>query len=798
MAVGLSAADAQTYVDQVSADLGSERLVVACVNSPVNVTISGEVAHVDYLKTLLDAAPGNIFARKLKVGVAYHSFQMREVADEYLERIGKLTLPSVSGGSKHGYLPAMVSSVTGKWIDRADLAQPDYWVRNLVSPVLFSDALATMCANSGANKSTAAKLNGSHVRTAAISELVEIGPHSVMQGPSREILRGIGKEGALRYMSALVRKQSAVGTVLDLAGRLHCVGHPVKLEQVNNSRTGLKSSASNKVLAMLPEYPFNHAKSYWVESRLSKAFRFRPFNRHDLVGAQAFDWNPLEARWRHFIRLSDLPWVDHHKINGATLYPAAGMLVMAIEAVRQLADTAKELIGFVFRDVAFHSALQVPDGSDGVEVNLHMRPRKDSGEKDAGWHDFRLYKYSAAGTSSSSGGGEWHENCNGSIQLVYAEAEGDDDQMGTDKEQRTWRDSRLSRVSEVKDTCSQTAEPVKLYEQLAASGYNYGPTFQGITDMTHNGADSAVATVQTYRWSRHFEGADPGSDHIVHPTTLDSILHTMLAVYTRGGSQKIATTIPTFVNRMWISARGGLSAAQAEAVTVCTAGRRSGLRESESSVVVLDAECKDVLIDVENFQTTAVAADSEVQSYDAEIQQQQLAKPCYTVDWKPDLDLLSTTELQRFCDGSVQNLGPEPLEWCTELDFFLTATIKRTLKPLEGNVPEEGYRRKYYDWMQHRMATLDTLDAGMRARLDDDEFLDSLANKLAAGNKQSQFYAAVARDHAALLADDKKALDLLFTGDLVGEYYGEAVRTKLPYPLAWSFNRSLTLSASAL
>ncbi|KAK4182993.1 hypothetical protein QBC35DRAFT_132042 [Podospora australis] len=770
MAVGLSAVEAKPYLQQVAKDLGSERLVVACVNSPLNVTISGESSHIDHLKTLLDSAPGGaVFARKLKVEVAYHSFQMLEVADEYLARAGQLDVPK-----KMGRLPTMVSSVTGTWIQRHELANPQYWVRNLVSPVLFSDALSVMCAAAGSTaQAKPNKLDGSHARAVPLTELIEIGPHSVMQGPSREILKSIGKESNIRYLSALIRKQSAIKTVLDLAGRLHCLGYTVNLPEVNTfllpgAKLSLKSLTTNKVLATLPEYPFNHSKTYWVESRLSKAYRFRRDNRHELVGAQAFDWNPLEARWRHFIRLSDMPWVEHHKINGTTLYPAAGMLVMAIEAVKQLSDPEKELTGFLFRDVTFHSALSIPDNSsEAVEVNLHLRPRKDAGEKDAGWHDFRLYKYNGA---------DWQENCNGSIQLVYSDSDSStSDELNTTKELAAWKSSRLSLVNSTREACKSKADPAALYEQLAASGYNYGPTFQGIRDLVYNN-DAMVASVQTYRWARHFEGPyDPTSimPHTVHPTTLDTILHTMLAVYTRGGTQKIATTIPTFVDRMWLSAKpGALSAPVTDSVTVCTSGRSSGLRESESSIVVLDSSSQEVLIDVEGFQTTAVSGSSSSSSEEGE---NQKAKPCYTVDWKPDLTLLSGPDLASFCHDSIPDPGPEPIEWSQELDLFLLSTIKSTVTALQKSGEAErleGYKKKYYNWMLHRLAHLLPSTA---SQLDDTALIANLAAKLEKGSKQSRFYWEVAQDHINLLADDKRTLDLFFSGSLVNDYYAEAI-----------------------
>jgi acyl transferase domain-containing protein len=391
MAVGLSSSGADKYLKRVAAELGDSRLVVACVNSPKNVTVSGEAAHIKHLQAVLEA--GQIFARELKVNVAYHSFQMREMADEYLHKLGSLDKPH---GLSLKNVPLVVSSVTGNEISRDELSDPKYWVRNLVSPVLFSQALATICSNTSSatspSKTTTLKLDGSHRRQISISDMVEVGPHSALQGPIREILLSISQDRVINYLSMLVRNTSAVHSTLELAGRLYCLGYPIDVECVNGGVvwTGKSrvSARPRKSLTSLPDYPFNHSKSYWTESRLSKNYRFRKHARHDLLGVQATDWNPLEAKWRNIIKISELPWAEDHKINGTVLYPAAGMLVMAIEACKQLADETKELAGFLFKNVSFHSALNIPATSSGIEVNLCVRPRKEQDEKDAGWHEY--------------------------------------------------------------------------------------------------------------------------------------------------------------------------------------------------------------------------------------------------------------------------------------------------------------------------------------------------------------------------------------------------------------------------
>ncbi|VUC33991.1 unnamed protein product [Clonostachys rosea] len=760
MALGLPEAEAKRYLDQVADQLGSKRLVVACINSPLNVTISGEESHIDHLKKLLDAAPGGVFSRKLKVNVAYHSFQMLEVAEEYISRIGQLRPPPTSSTST----PLMASSVTGTWIAPEELLKAEYWARNMVSPVLFSDALATICSTAGKASSATTKLDRSHLRTVPITEIVEIGPHSVLQGPSREILRSIGKEGSIQYATALIRNKSATTTVQELAGRLHCLGYQLNLENVNSSQSEVETAAPLKALSTLPAYPFNHSRVYWAESRISKAFRFRKFKRHDLLGAQSFDWNPLEAKWRHTIRISDLPWVEHHKINGTVLYPASGMLVMAVEAARQMANSTRTLSGFVFHDVSFHSALVIPNDADGVEVNLHMRPRKNSTEKDAGWFDFSLYEREE---SSQNG---WKENCNGSIQLNYADTEsstnGETDHLGVMREEIAWKQSRLDRIQKTRSSCTEDIEPDKLYDKLLSSGYNYGPSFQGITSLNYDGKHSSVATVKTYQWSNHFEGPDPGAEHVVHPTTLDTILHTMLAILTHGGTEEISTTIPTFVEHMWISANYGLSSPKADAVNVVTTGQRYGRRDARSSLTVTDSECQTVLIDVENFQTTVVASDG-AQSNDV----QQNFKPGYTLDWKPDLTLLSPTELQQFCDESTLD-AVQSKAATEEIVTFLTASMIRVLELLQARQLEKETNSNYINWMRQQIKRL---HRPALSQLDDATFEQMTCN-IESHGKQGSILASIARALASSIRDSSHDVKSPELADLAQEYIDNAIQ----------------------
>ena len=306
LAVGLSESEVLPYIEEIALRYGEHDLVVACVNSQRSITISGGELQIDALKDFLDKKP--VFSRKLNVGVAYHSPRMNEITFEYLKVLTDLNIgdsTSTNGG--------MISSVSGKRISSQELRDGQYWVRNMVSPVKFSEALQKLCYRSRNNLRN--KLDRSHKYTIIVEDIIEIGPHAALQGPVREILRTLPKDRQVRYRSVLMRKKSALTTVLELAGQLHCLGHSINLPHMNRPDTS--SLCTPVILTDLPEYSFNHSQAYWLESRMSKDFRFRRSPRLDLLGSPVLDWNSLEPRWRNFIKVSELPWIEDHKVSAS-------------------------------------------------------------------------------------------------------------------------------------------------------------------------------------------------------------------------------------------------------------------------------------------------------------------------------------------------------------------------------------------------------------------------------------------------------------------------------------------------
>ena len=290
MSVGLGENEAVRYLERIT----QGKAVVACVNSPSSVTLSGDVCALDHLDRMFKTE--GIFARKLKVDVAYHSHHMRAVADTYLDPIKHMTTQSHSADPE----VRMFSSVTGQVIDTSVLT-PEYWVANLVSPVRFSDAVLSL------STYQPGKRRRRPVSENFVDLWVEIGPHGALATPVKQTL----ENNTTEYFSVLQRGKEAVSTALAVAGELWSRGYPVDLTSTVDRNVAMAHQPS--LLVDAPTYPWNHGAEYWSEPRLSIAHRFRGHPRQDLLGSPVKDLS--EPAWRHFLRVPESPWMEDHMVK---------------------------------------------------------------------------------------------------------------------------------------------------------------------------------------------------------------------------------------------------------------------------------------------------------------------------------------------------------------------------------------------------------------------------------------------------------------------------------------------------
>ncbi|KAI1734273.1 PKSN polyketide synthase for alternapyrone biosynthesis [Xylaria scruposa] len=615
MAAGLSQDDAKMYLERVAP--GSA--VVACVNSPSSVTLSGDVDAIDQLETIISG--DGKFARKLKVTTAYHSHHMREVSPTYLSMIGELT-PKQPDSTEDGR-PVMYSSLTGSIVSSSKELDAQYWVDNMQNPVKFSQALTALLKHK--------KVASGGTRPVAVQwgAFLEVGPHAALQGPVRQIIDAANNRfaKAAPYASMLVRGKDATETSQSAAGTLWAAGANVDLAAVNDQQLTSIINAP-RVLCDLPTYPWNHTRSFWHESYSSHSYRFPAEVRSDYLGMAEDGQNAHEPRWRNYLRVSENPWIEDHVITGTVLYPGAGMLVMALEGALRTANPSRTVEGFRMTDVTFERGMVMSlDDEAPVETRISLHPH--SREADS-WN-YTVY--------SRSKGSSWTKHCAGTIAIIYekgpSEVEGNNVDAAWQKQVALREALLLSKV----DSTSVNVE--EFYGDLDNIGMQYGPTFRNVKTLTavpsKNASYGTVAVPDT----KSTMPSNYESPHVIHPATLDSIFHLVIASLDAGRPKQSA--VPYSIEELYIAHE------QPQGAGALYSGYGRLLSQSGHEILtelfVSDEQWAKPMLTIKNFalrqvtsgdgsDVTGAASSSAATSF----------KNCADITWTPDVSFLTGSE----------------------------------------------------------------------------------------------------------------------------------------------------------
>lgn len=741
LSAGLAPQQALAYIAQVD-KLGtstSGSLTIACFNSPRNVTVRGCLEKIEALTRILDAE--NVLARKLLVKNAYHSRYMESIADEYRQLISDIQ-PGVDYVDK-GII--FYSSLTGSRVINEGLRNPDYWVNNLVCPVKFLDAVTCMLAPDST------KIKNGDLKHTPVTHILEFGPHSALRGLIRNTAKLAPGSRNISYESVLQRGYEAIQTCLNSVAWLWCHGYDVDVSCINLAG----ATVTPILLTDLPSYQFNHSKRYWKDNRVSVGYRFRKTHRLELLGAPVPDWNKSNVIWRNWIRVSENPWIKDHKITGSTLYPAAGMLVMAIEACRQLADPNKTLKAFRLRESAFHLALRIPLNANGIETHFYLRPYAEStANTSSTWNEFQL---------CSNEEGEWREHCRGLVQIEYEDAY---NPVDGGLEDRLFAEGCKRAVADADETCDKDISNTHLYALLQGAGYDFGPTFQNLSDTRIDHDRKVFTTVRA---------PDIGSrmpygyvqPHLIHPTTLDAILQSIIVSLTRGGSEAREAMVPTSIKELWVAAN---QAASHKVHRLCANGNFLGFRQAEGSVTSVDVSGKPLVV-LEGFMATPVG------SRDSEGDRDGSRHSFFNIDWKPDPSFLERDTAASALPVPKYLLEYDPTEAVADMEIAAYIFMKRYMDRKQHsreNMPR--HHQNYLEWMQLQ---LDRYERGemVHAKLDwnklarDDAYFSELLQGLESSAPEAKLYVALGKALPQILAGDVDPLNILFHDTLAEDAY---------------------------
>lgn len=507
LAVGAGPEEIEPYL--------TEGIRIACYNSPSSVTLSGDTEPAAVVKAKLDT--DRVFVRELKTGGrAYHSHHMKNVGGDYESRLtnalSAFNNPQDVTSESHKR-PVFFSSVTGKEKEAHFKPGPNYWRTNLESPVLFTQAVEAAIASD-----------------LGINLFIEIGPHSALAGPLRQIRDALGISAKdLDYASTLIRGQSSVTRLLDLAGTLNMKGYPIDLERVNAIEKRVGDTITTEIghtIIDLPRYSWNYSNGVLRgTNRPNEEYRLRKFAHHDLLGTQLPGSSLTQRQWRNMLDSKYFPWLEHHKLGPQPVLPGTGYLAIATEAARQFFHEkleTKTAFRYFFPNVTILSALAVPPSGTQIEIVTTMRFSTLTASITS--------KTLATFTISSLQNDAWTEHCVGSVTIKEAS-------------------EMVPRLKE--EILQEPKAPRTWYRGFQKVSLNYGPAFNGLDNIRTNPAlQDAVAETELLP-----EGvSSDDSAYIVHPTAMDTCIQVALIAAHKGSLKGLKRSfVPTSMESvsMW-------------------------------------------------------------------------------------------------------------------------------------------------------------------------------------------------------------------------------------------------------
>lgn len=539
LAAGISLEEATSIC---ALDKFKGRIVVAASNSATSITLSGDADAIAEVHDSLHAQER--FVRLLRVDKAYHSHHMIRASGLFLQSLEacgiKLQKPLENA-------PRWFSSVEPGQITSAttDLAST-YWTNNLINPVLFSQAVES-----------AVTVHDS------FDAALEVGPHPALKGPTSDVYEQMVGKPINSYFGCLSRGKNDVGAFSDTLGSLWSMGVKIDFDALHT--TLYEDAKAIPVLRDLPIYPWDHDRVLWSESRSSILRRQQQGRFHDLLGQREPDGTEEGWRWRTLLSIQELPWLADHGLQGQVVFPATGYICLGVEAAMQVAGTRTVQL-LEMTDVYVRKAISI-DEKAGTEVLTTMNDIQEDGK-------YMTASFSCFSTASKDALG-LALNATGTVRLTFGPA--------------------LDGILASRSQLPYGMQPVNVdhfYSEVTNLGYNYGPTFRGITQLERRMGSSTGTIV------------GPGNKEtcqilLFHPGMLDAALQGLLCAFSSPGD-----------NRLWSLHAPSTIQKVTLVPSICGANMTS---EVTFDCTARDIEKKDLYGDVEIYQS-----DSDLKSISVE------------------------------------------------------------------------------------------------------------------------------------------------------------------------------------
>ncbi|MDQ0841387.1 SDR family NAD(P)-dependent oxidoreductase [Streptomyces sp. V1I6] len=356
----------------------------------------------------------------------------------------------------------IVSNLTGASVTAEEICAADYWVRHVREAVRFLDGMRRLA-------------------TQGVTTFVEVGPGGVLTALAQECVTG--QDAA--FVPVLRGDRPEAAAFATAVAQAHVHGVAVDWPAVFAGRGATRVD--------LPTYAFQR-ELYWPEQPTAWAGDVTAAGigsaDHPLLGAAIALADGDGHLFTGRLSLATHPWLADHTVMDTVLLPGTAFVELALQAGDR---TGCGLLD----ELTLEAPLVLPPHG-GVQIQLAV------GAPDAeGRRSLTLHSRAEDAADDTWGEGAWTRHATGHLAPAAAQ-------------------TPLEPIADLTSWPPKGATEVDvegLYDYLTASGFAYGPVFQGLGAAWQRG-DEVFAEVRLPQQA-HAEAALFG----LHPALLDAALH---------------------------------------------------------------------------------------------------------------------------------------------------------------------------------------------------------------------------------------------------------------------------------
>lgn len=466
--VSISATE-EEVVDELSRWGGT--VTIAAVNSQNSIVVSGTQ---EAIKAVADkfVSLGQKATVLQNVKHAFHSPMMDGIVSDLEE-----ALVSSMGGEKPMTIP-LISTITGKRADAAQLSSPKHWIRHVSEPVRFVDAVNELKSKEH------------------ISIFVEIGPSAVLSS----------------HVPGAVATHSTVDKLLNTLGQLWTCGVPVDWQAV--------FEGSGARFVDLPVYAFQRQR-YWlpyaplVLAAPMGAITEQPQEQNTgfcgpgLGHGMLFNATSIPGTnniiCSGYLSTNRQPWLRDHVIDGQSLVPATAFAELAMRAAQECSEySGSELM--ILNEIVVVAPLALPlaEGdkqgeSEEFQIQVLIGESQLEDEDAETRKSFDVYSR-PSGVATQH---KWTHHATGTLKPTSLPNPGRDLFVNGTDPTKTESEVDISQA----------------YAVLDDAGIRYGPTFQCVRAIWRLSDNDLLVQIDPP------QNQGQKSTFVLHPAVLDAALH---------------------------------------------------------------------------------------------------------------------------------------------------------------------------------------------------------------------------------------------------------------------------------